>query len=524
MTLSSFATWQTKFQERFPSLFARRQNGALKEVSGVDIASNGIKVVTALKTEEGVKVVRSLFSPLPAFHDDPKRNEKTAQLLAQLLEDEQIDPENVVLTLHPEEVSYRILTVPFVNRRKINAVLPFELEKYIPFHLEDVCFASMVLKEKEGETSLLVASCKKVVLEEELQILQEAGINPIGISTDAAGIATSLLMLEEEKESASALLYVGIDHSTICIQQGGMLKSINSCDVGGRSLKTKEGSEDLLRFIQLALFAYQREPDSSSLKTISLAGEGHTEPILLDALKLLRDVEIKEWSFFSPHFSVEGFQPGLVDLSLFPAALGLSVGLLKQQEPLNFRTGQFAFRSEKREYAALMKQLGVMASLLLLLLGVNVEYQKLSLHSEVQGVKKEIRSQFHLLSPDSTRIVNALAQLETKLKEAEAERKSLALYAGVKGQFLDGFADMSQAIFNVSKNAMELISLRYDNETIRLEGETSSFERADRIKNALEAVPSFKKVAIEDMRLDKQRNRVRLQGLISFSEGTEGVQ
>ncbi len=511
----------------FSSLFPQGGGGfPFREVSGVDISSSGIKIITARKSADGINVTRSLFSPLPSFKDDEERRKKRMLLLSRLLEDEEIEPDSMILTLPAGEVSYRIVKLPFTNRHKINALLAFELEKYIPFHLDEVAFGSMVLEtdREKGETSLLVASCSRVILAEELRSLADAGINPVGISTRATGIALSLLLQEQENLSigASALLDVGEEYSVLAIQSGGVLKSLHTHDAGSSSLRTKEGAEELLRFIQLALFAYQREYPDAPLKRLLLSGEGRSEPVLRDALVLLENLEVKEWSFFSPRFSVEGFQPGSVELPLFSVSLGLAVGTCERGEvPLNFRTGEYAFKSDKREYAALFKRVGVLSLLLLLLLGVDVLYKKYTLEARLNRITKEIRSEFHRLSPETRRVVNEVAQLETKLREIKARQRNIASFAGVKGQFLEGFAEMNKAL---TGQDAELLSLRYSDETLRFEAETSSFEGADRIKNTLTEVPFFKRVVLEDMRLDRQRNRVRVSGTLFLSEreGEEG--
>jgi hypothetical protein len=79
----------------------------------------------------------------------------------------------------------------------------------------------------------------------------------------------------------------------------------------------------------------------------------------------------------------------------------------------------------------------------------------------------------------------------------------------VQGAVVDVLRDM---ILRIPKTAdVDVSSLIFDTERVRLKGETDSFNTVDTVKKGLEESAYFKDVAIGSAQLDRSGNRVRFE-------------
>src|SRR5260370_40165755 len=79
-------------------------------------------------------------------------------------------------------VATHLVTLPFTDPKRIEQVLPAEVEGAIPFDLADVVWDHAILGQAAGKTDVLVGIVKKSVLREHLDALAAAGIEPRGVT------------------------------------------------------------------------------------------------------------------------------------------------------------------------------------------------------------------------------------------------------------------------------------------------------------------------------------------------------
>lgn len=132
----------------------------------------------------------------------------------------------IVSSIPGRHFSQRIVHFPFVDRKRIEKALPFEIEDSLPFPLDDVEIDHFILDkaekdaDKKTETSVLGMLLSKTVLRRHLDLLASAGIDPQVIVPSYIGLYFVSKMVPVE---GSAVL---IDGSDLCAKSGS---SITAC-------------------------------------------------------------------------------------------------------------------------------------------------------------------------------------------------------------------------------------------------------------------------------------------------------
>jgi type II secretory pathway component PulL len=87
------------------------------------------------------------------------------------------------LSISPELLNFRLLKMPFSDKKKLNDVVPFELENLIIGKIQDIVFDSFLIGGSEGSFDILVVYIEKNKLAGILQRLLSAAIDPSVITS-----------------------------------------------------------------------------------------------------------------------------------------------------------------------------------------------------------------------------------------------------------------------------------------------------------------------------------------------------
>lgn len=90
----------------------------------------------------------------------------------------------IVTGLEPEEVFIRTLQMKLLDKRKVLATLPFQLEGLVPFSLDEAFIASQVVKENDSASSRVqVTAVKQQLVQTHLEKMQNFDIDPDFVSS-----------------------------------------------------------------------------------------------------------------------------------------------------------------------------------------------------------------------------------------------------------------------------------------------------------------------------------------------------
>ena len=145
-----------------------------RQILSIDIRNDAI---VAIHLNTGLKIAtvdRTATIPLPPPSEE---GEPLVQALMQLKEE--IDPSsaNVVVSLPPDRILYRQLTVPFKEDNKIRQVLPFELEPLLPIDI-DTLKIDFHKNQSLEQTDVLAVTIDQTVFQSYMDAFNTANLRP----------------------------------------------------------------------------------------------------------------------------------------------------------------------------------------------------------------------------------------------------------------------------------------------------------------------------------------------------------
>ncbi len=166
-------------------------------------------------------------------------------------------------------VIYKELTLPFSDQEKIENVLPFEIEQYLPFSVQDAIIDFIITKQDaQQHCDILIAAVKKEYLIEHLTYFQAAGIEPTAITIDLFDLygLYKNIPAYAQLEGGVVLVDIGFSVTHIAYILNGQLRAIRSLPRGlitiAKALSVELNTslnEALEEFIRFGLERYDNQ-------------------------------------------------------------------------------------------------------------------------------------------------------------------------------------------------------------------------------------------------------------------------
>lgn len=153
---------------------------------GIDIRG-GLLCYALLRRGLGrVELVDWGMEELPA--EEQRRGEALKEKLQGLLGRLRLRPAFITVGLPRRLVTMRSVSMPAVGEEELKGILEYEVERYIPFPLEEAQYDFQLLEKDAEKAMLLLAAARKEEIHRYLGLLGEAGITPtaLGVSTFAS--------------------------------------------------------------------------------------------------------------------------------------------------------------------------------------------------------------------------------------------------------------------------------------------------------------------------------------------------
>jgi general secretion pathway protein L len=526
-----------------------------QKIIGLDIGSHSIKAVQLRRNFRGFELI--------GFHEKeiPREGEMAAsdavvQALTELFGKGRIAGDLVITSIPGHQVSARIIKLPFADRRKMDRVVPFEVEGHTPFNIEEMVVSYHIVKVEEGGAQILALLVKKDVLRDHLETLERAEISPKIVDLDVLSLYSISSLTLGGIEGPFSLADIGASKTSICIVDGGNLSMIRSLPFGGEAitgaiqrefalpheeaeqgkmghgiiLETEGKSEEESRFsncIESALSPLVREMKQTfhsyeadhhqKVRRIFLCGGTSALGNLMPYLSRELEVEAEPLNVLEAPFNKLTRKP--VPAGLIPHGLGLGLrgvgnGSFSQ---VNFRRDEFTFRSEVKEIKGKILYAGILMLTLLLLVSFDF-YLKLNMkQGHYEDLNGEIRRVFTSTFPEIKNIVNEVKQMKVKVEELKSEPLLLS-EVGVEGMsVLDLMREVTLRI--PDEVPVDVRDLVISKGRVAITGETDSFESIDKIKGGLQKFTGFKQVGLSHAKVGTKGDKVEFKFSISMGEG-----
>jgi hypothetical protein len=281
------------------------------------------------------------------------------------------DIDSVVVSSDGRAASTRALQFPFVDPRKVDAAVEFELEGLVPYDMERTGVTWTVSRVADGKTDILAAMQAKDSVRELIDAMSAVGLEPRSVVLPAAGLAE----LVTDSTTPVAVIAVGETTSHLAVVHRGLQFA--------RTMRVGLAGQDLRNLPMLAreitTTLHTLAPDAQPQR-IFLTGGGSRVFGLVDALAEKVGVSVALLDI------ALGMAPVEIGEHVIPPeyaiAAGLAVGTLRRGRhiPLNFRRADLAYHGDMQVYRGELVRVavGIAAVVVLALIGAIVQYTMVS--------------------------------------------------------------------------------------------------------------------------------------------------
>ena len=215
---------------------------------GLDLGSSVVKAVEI--TLDGPEPVITGFG-----RAEIPPGGQVQEAVAQVFAENKFRSRRVCTGVSGQSTVVRYVPMLRMSDAELRQAIQFEVDKYLPFDLDEVVMDCQALgrrvnhpgaEEGDGEESgedmmtVLLAACRRELIEERVSIVQNVGLTPIAVDLDLFALANAWELCgvpddvidDEERVRASALVDVGASRTSINVLRGGescFSREINIC-------------------------------------------------------------------------------------------------------------------------------------------------------------------------------------------------------------------------------------------------------------------------------------------------------
>jgi type IV pilus assembly protein PilM len=173
--------------------------------------------------------------PVPAnlaLSDSRADQDKISQLVAQLVRENRVPAKEVVVGLPGSKVFTTVITTPKLDSAQLAKAIRYQAEQYIPMAIDQVKLDWAVVDEtKDGkQLEVLLTAAPVSVVEKYVQLLENAGLEPLALETNAMATARALV---PASPNGVMVVDLGSLDSDVSIVLNNTPRLIRSVPVGG---------------------------------------------------------------------------------------------------------------------------------------------------------------------------------------------------------------------------------------------------------------------------------------------------
>ena len=321
------------------------------------------------------------------YEDPQQRQEAMVHAVKGIVEGLKVRPTVYVLSLSSDNSIVRTITIPFRGARRVTPAVTFELERYLAIPIEELVVDHMRILEFDGQTEVLAVGVRRQILEEQINILNAAGVDPEGADIDAIGL-TSLWKSVRPVKGLHAVLYLHNKAAVFAVVYNKSLAYFRHLPTGAEQFAQNldEAVQELKNSMRAFHSGWKSEGEIAALDVVGLPAQYESA--------LAEQFEIPV-TFQDPLAGISA--PENVDKSQFAGLIGVAAGAAFS---LHLRKDELA---HKNLFPALVPHVMLSSCIaLVVLLGCAWYYH----HAAILNAGKA-------------------AQLEQQISSVEAEVKSL---------------------------------------------------------------------------------------------------
>jgi type IV pilus assembly protein PilM len=219
MTLKSLTGLFSSFSKSIQNLSKVKPKDPKSSI-GIDIGSSSIKMVAL--GQRGLGGNR----PLLGHHCEKLTDLDEAKLIQAIkscLSSIHAPIKNINFSVSGQLVIMRVIEMPSLGEAELRQALPFEAQRHLPFNVQDVVLDGAILGPSDAnKTWVLLAACKKELVESRINLIKHAGLEPAAIDIDAIALSNSFISSANGQKLTNtyALLNIGAQWTNLSVLKG----------------------------------------------------------------------------------------------------------------------------------------------------------------------------------------------------------------------------------------------------------------------------------------------------------------
>jgi len=200
-----------------------------KSIVGLDIGSSMVKVVELNRKSNGkdfdlshLGVAR--MAPEAIVQGAFLNSSAIVEAIREAVDNAKIRTKRVAAAVSGHSVIVKKVSLPSMTREELDEQIRWEAEQYIPFDVNEVNLDFQILEasDTEGQMEVLLVAAKKDLIDDYVQVIQEAGLQPAVIDVAAFAVENAFSAnYPTEPGEAVALVNIGAQVVNINIVQDG---------------------------------------------------------------------------------------------------------------------------------------------------------------------------------------------------------------------------------------------------------------------------------------------------------------
>jgi general secretion pathway protein L len=468
-------------------------------IFGIDVRTDAVSAVLIKTGFKGSSIEAHQHIPISDSNDIGAAIDRS---LAAITERIDIAGSLCVASFPSDKISFRNLTVPFKDQKKIRQVLPFELEATLPFSVSDIVIDFHAVTVSD-HSDIIAAAIEKSRLESYLERLASFDIVPEIVTASGYASALCLINLSDVPENA-LILDAGLNTGSLVAIVSGNLHLVRSFPIASSGpFRAESLCTNIERTLSTfdALLDLDFKPD-----LLFVTGYGPSDIETVQEMERILGLPVKRSDLIRDTDVVLTNHPGRSwDPGRMNDAFALCLMELNGIRGLNFRRGSFAARQVWVKHKKEIIRTGILAGLVIALALVNIFIDSYLLEKKVTRIDNQINHIFRTAFPDVKKIVDPVQQARVKI---EAQKKVIRLSgeSGEKILVIDILDAVSRQI--PEKKDVSLSKLVVGGGNVLITGDTDTFNTVNDIKTGLEKVQFFKEIIITSTSKNKSGNRI----------------
>ncbi len=208
------------------------------EPIALDIGSTFIKLIQLKGSNKNYQLVKFGMVPLPPeviVEGAVMDAGRVVEAIKELLSSQKIKTKEVVISVSGSSVIIKRVSVADMTDEELAESIKWEAEQYIPFSIDDVNvdFQKLGAGAVAGQADVLLVAVKKDKINDYVNLVREAGLEPVVMDVDAFALANMYELNYAFEEGTTALLNIGASVMNINILKDGVSIFTRDITVGG---------------------------------------------------------------------------------------------------------------------------------------------------------------------------------------------------------------------------------------------------------------------------------------------------